>query len=240
MTLSEWIKILNDLEFKEDTFDYVGCELSKITLKHENETIGIFCCYSDEYLEYVNNLPKDTEFVPDYNKCEVESIQIFTKEFAYPIMHYDSNGKFKGCIELGYRYDNFNSLTYDNFIKALWMSRNPIEAKLEIVEGFISEVRLFLDKHGDVIKKLNLKEVGNSLLKVGDTLRQTEPYIAYLCSEHDYFGVYFEYNIFTGKLILKQCKYNSPYDHDYVINAINVNDITSEELETEIKLYIAT
>ena len=237
-TLSDWQKILEKLGFvKDDRYYFIDNELSAVDWFKDKEHIVTNTCYSKEFSDYLDTLPEGSSFEIDFAQLEVHTIKITTKEFGYPEAEYTFDGTFIGNIELSDNsfHKNFSSLSLDYFLKALWMSRNPIKAKNEIVRKYISEVDTFIKKHGDMLKRLGFREKGDDILLVGYGRVQTEPFIEYY---HDNIyrlgGISFSYNMFTEKLyytkLVKLDKGRTCYEY----HQLNVNDITPEELESEL------
>lgn len=237
-TLAEWQKILEELGFKHEYYNYLDCELIGVDWFKGREHIVTGTCHSKEYNEYLRKLPEGTEFETDWNQCLVTDITIYTDEFAYPEVYQRAFDDWEGSINLSdiTMYKNFNSLTLDYFRKALWMSRHPIQAKNEIIKSFINECDIFFSKHGEVMTKLGYKEQSNNILQVGGTVFETEPFISFIHRNAYNIGEEsFHYNMFTGKLIyvksvLKESKWKGV---DYY--QFNVNEMTPDELETELR-----
>jgi hypothetical protein len=235
-TLADWAKILKELDFHSESCQFLDQELTGIDWHHDNEHIVLYTNYTKDYYEFLKNLPENTEFTPDWNKCEVRSIELYTKEFGYPEGKVDFSDNWIGNILLSCDdpYENFKSLTVENFHKALLMIRNPITTKNEIIKGFISEMDIFLNKHSEILKKLGFKEKSSSILNVGSETHETEPWIEYI-NDNGYNNLIISYNIFTD--ILYYTKYIKS-NNDYLCYQVNVNDLTCEEFEKELTEYL--
>lgn len=239
-TLADWKKILEDLGFKYESSQYLDSTLTCVDWRKEKEYITTFCYYTKEYCDYLESLPKDTEFIPDYNQCIVMEILIETKEFGYPEGTWTFEGKWEGNIRLSDKrfYENFSSLSLEYFYKALWMSRNPIQAKSEIVLDFTKEINLFLQKYNDILLEFGFQEKGNTLLPVGYEVTETEPCLEYShCNAYNLGELIIRYNMFTKKLYLTKYINNLEKNrvwHPYKKYQINVNEISEEEFRTEL------
>ena len=240
-TLAEWQSILEELGFEHKYYNYFDSELVGVDWYKGKEHLITETCYSKEYLDYLKELPEGTKFEPDWTRCKVVGIYIETKEFGYPEGRYDYDGNWEGYMTLSENsyWDNFSSLSLEYFHKALWMSRNPISAKNEIVRGFIKEVDLFLQKYGTMLAELGFLEEGNNLLQVGTTLSETEPYIEYSHNNPYNLGeIILCYNMFTQKLFWTK-QVENPLDNGkgikpYFRYQLNVNDISVDEFKEEL------
>lgn len=235
--LSNWAKLLKKLGFRHKNYEYLDSELVSVHWYKERLHVSLGTRYTDEYLEYLNENYSDGEkFNINWTKCEVVDITIYTNEFGYPEGCFE-DGNWQGGISLSAinYYENFTELTYENFMKALYMAENPIEAKIKIVSGFIKEVELFLSKHRETLHNLGWYQFSNSLLCVGELSIETAPYIIFKHPEdRDLYDLNFHYNIFTDKLIfdfvektnnrLEPCKYHEQ----------NVNELSVEEVKEQI------
>lgn len=235
-TLFEWGERLKKLGFSPKFYQYICGELDYVDWYKENEHIQVEIHPTKEYSKYLESLEVGTEYTPDWAQYIVSSITIYTSEFAYP-RGYWYDGKFKGNICLS-NMEDFNSLNATNFEKALWMSRNPIQAKNELVIHFIEETNKLFKLHGELFKKYNLKQQESNILLVGYKLDSTEPIISFKHPKIRYSTFNLRYNMWIEKLV---------YDK-YVVDAkglygtnyeINVNNISSEELEQYIKNFLS-
>lgn len=238
VTLADWQKVLEDLGFEHKYYNYLDCKLVGVDWYNGEEHIETHTNHTKEYDKYLEGLPEGTEFNTDWNQCIVNSITIDTDEFAYPEVYIrDSNG-WKGYIDLNKnnQYNNFSPLTLNYFNKALWMSRHPIQAKNNILKKFLSECDIFFSKFKDMLTKLDYKEKYNCLLRVGEELHETEPYIAFShCNSYKLVTAEFYFNMFTERLIyVKEIPHETKYTGPDLYQ-INVNDMTVEELEKELR-----
>lgn len=240
-TLADWKPILEELGFESKYYDYLDCELVGVDWIKGGEHIITESCYSKEYWNYIRSLPEGTEFEPDWSQCEVVGITIQTKEFGYPEGQYDFDGVWEGNIRLteDSYFENFSSLSLDYFREALWMSRNPISAKNEIVKGYMREVDLFLQRYDSMLTKLGFVEAGSSFLHVGGSIIETEPYLEYShCNPYNLGGIILSYNMFTKKLFWTK-HVDNPEDNrrglkPYFSYQLNVNDLDIEDFKSEL------
>jgi hypothetical protein len=199
MTLTDWMIILKESGFRPSYYSYLNGEVINVDLYHD-----------EEYITLDVHLIKPQDYIPDepfWDEYEVDKLTIETDVFAYPEGRTNMYGTWEGNIRLF-----GNTLKPEYFKKALWMCRNPITAKLNIVNGFIQEVQAFKRIHKEVIKSLKEKE--NTLLPVGYLLRESEPFIVYSTGQKD---LILKYNMFTDTLCL---------------NGINVNLMSDKEIES--------
>lgn len=240
-TLADWQKILEGLGFEHKYYQYLSGELTCVDWYKGKEHVITFCYYTEEYIEYLKSLPENTEYEPDWTQCPVTEILIETKEFGYPEGSHDFEGHWEGNIRLSDNsyYDNFSSLSLEYFMKALWMSRNPISAKNEIVRGYIKEVDLFLQKYDSMLAELGFVEAGDTLLCTGRYVVETEPYLEYShCNSYNLGEIVLSYNMFTQKLFWTK-HVDNPMDKGkgwkpYFRYQLNVNDIDAEEFKSEL------
>lgn len=244
VTLADWQKVLEELGFEHKYYQYLDSELICVDWFKEKEHIITFCYYTEEYCDYLKSLPEGTEYTPDWTQCPVTEILIETKEFGYPEGSHDLDGRWEGNIRLSDKhiYENFSSLSLEYFYKALWMSRNPISAKNEIVVGYAKEVDLFLQKYKEILAELGFEEEGNTLLLVGYEVCETEPYLEYSHrNSYNLGGLIISYNMFTKKLYWTKYVENLEDDrrlHPYFEYQVNVNDIPAEEFKAELINYL--
>jgi hypothetical protein len=121
------------------------------------------------------------------------------------------------------------------------MIRNPIQAKNEIVRGFISETDIFLEKYKELLKKLGFEERGSSMLNVGSEIYETEPWIEYSHNnKYGLGGLTITYNIFTKRLyyVKQVIRDKSNLYSGYLSYQLDVNNMTCKEFEAELREHL--
>lgn len=244
--LSSWEKLLESLGFKSKYFGYLDSELTDVDW-YDKDGIHLvtYTCYTKEYYNFLRNtLNEGEEFEVDWSQCEVTGISIKTNEFGYQGGEFKSIGGseiWEGEIHLtsNNSIENFNSFTYENFMKALYMVRNPISAKNEISLGYIKETEKFLRKHCKMLSDLGWKQYGSTFLPVGTTVLETEPSIVFRYSgECDILELVFRYNMFTNKLVYVYYKETDNPLNPYKLYELNVNEVSTEELKEYVLNYM--
>lgn len=240
--LSSWKELLESLGFESKYFGYLDCELTSVDW-YDKDGLHLVTetCYTDEYLNFLRNTLKEgDEFESDWSQCEVTSISIKTNEFGYNGGILDE-GKWEGEIHLTTikSKENFTSFTLENFIKALYMARNPIKAKSEIAKGYIEETDKFLEKHGKMLSDLGWKQYGSTFLPVGIIVMDTEPFITFRHPKGRHlFELEFVYNIFTNKLTYTRSEETGNLLNPYKLYEQNVNEMSTDELKEQILNYM--
>lgn len=244
--LSSWKKLLEFLGFESRYFGYLDSELTEVDW-YDKDGLHLVTntCYTEEYCEYLRNtLNEGEEFEIDWSQCEVTGVSIKTDEFGYQEGTFEKQGcvlVWKGGIRLTSNNftENFNSFTYENFMKALYMARNPIAAKNKIALGYINETEKFLEKHGKMLSDLGWKQYGSTFLNVGSTAVETEPGITFRHPEgRNLWELIFHYNMFTDRLVYVYSIENDNPLKPYKRYEINVNEISTEELKDKIMEYM--
>lgn len=236
--LSSWAEALRSLGFEDRYYGYISFGITDIDWYDKDKIhVNTSVCLSKEYDEYLQTLDNLDNIDLDWARCDVVDISIETKEFSYnsDYMHWLHGD----AIVLTQNYiENFNSLTYDNFLYVLYMVKNPISAKVEITQNFIIEVKTFLHKHEKMLLDLGWEQNSCDLLSI-KPLISTEPSISFIRRRKEsdtLIDLSFRYNMFTKKLVFigdakSGCAYYSA--HEY-----NVNDLTTEELKQLIIEYM--
>lgn len=229
-TLHVWGERLRELGFSPEYYQSMCGSLQSIDWYNGEEHISTEVYATPEYDKYLDSLGPDEEYEPDYKQYIVNGVTVYTPEFAYPEGHWRDD-RWDGNIRLTNNsfYENFHSLSWKNFEKALWMSRNPIQAKNEIARKYMDEVDKFFKIHGETIETLGWKQKESSFLLVGYWVQETEPNISF-----KYKGSYCDeltlhYNMWTEKLAYHkyvESEIKGAYGTNY---EINVNELSKEE-----------
>lgn len=229
-TLAEWEKILHKEGFSSKYYDYLDSELISVDWYNGDEHIVTECHHTPEYNKYLSNLGNGAEFETDWNQCIVDGVIIYTSEFGYPRGEIRDDN-WKGMIHISdynNEYVNFNEFTLNNFHKALWMSRNPIQAKIEICKNFISECEILLKEKGSILKKMGFKQSACTLLEVGKYINTiTAPSIEFKHPDIYNIELVFFYNIFTNKLFARRIAPSN--ELNIIVYQDNVNDLSDKE-----------
>lgn len=244
--LSSWKELLESLGFESRYFGYLDSELANVDWYDKDELhLVTHTCYTKEYCEYLRSTLKEgEEFEVDWSQCEVTSVSIKTDEFGYNGGTFEKSGGilvWKGeiCLNSIDPIENFRSLTYGNFMKALYMAKNPIAAKNSIALGYIKETEMFLERCLGMLTSLGWKQYGSTFLNVGFSVTETEPYITFRHPKgRNVWELVFRYNIFTDKLVyLRFEETNNPLN-PYKKYEQNVNEMSVEKLKEQVLNYM--
>jgi hypothetical protein len=244
--LSSWKELLESLGFESKYYGYLDCELTDVDWYDKDELHLItYTCFTKEYYEFLRDTLKEGEkFEIDWSQCEVTGILIETNEFGYQGGEFKNEGGslvWEGgiCLTSNNLTENFNSFTYENFMKALYIARNPIAAKNKIALGYIKETEIFLGKFCSMLNTLGWKQYSSTFLPVGLAISETEPYITFRHPKgRDLWELIFYYNMFTDKLIyLRSEETNNPLK-PYKNYEQNVNEMSVEELKEQVLDYM--
>lgn len=238
-TLAEWEKILHKEGFSSKYYDYLDSELISVSWYNGDEHIKTECHHTEEYNKYLSNFKNGTEFETDWNQCIVDGVIIYTPEFGYPrgdIFDDKWNGQIR-LSEYNNEYINFHEFTMNNFYKALRMSRNPIQAKIEICKKFISECETLFKEKGPILKRMGFKQNYCSLLDVGNHINTiTEPDVSFKHPDIYNIELNLFYNMFTGKLFARRIVPSN--DFNIIVYQDNVNDISDEEFKNILNNFL--
>lgn len=244
--LSSWKDLLESLGFESKYFGYLDSELTDVDWYDKDGLhLVTHTCYTKEYCEYLSNTLKEgEEFEIDWSQCEVTGISIKTDEFGYNGGTFEKSGGilvWKGeiCLNSIDLIENFNSLTYENFMKALYMAKNPIAAKNNIALGYIKETEKFLERCLRMLTNLGWKQHSSTFLNVGSSVTDTEPNITFRHPKgHNLWELIFRYNMFTDKLVYVYSEENDNPLKPYKYYELNVNEVSLEKLEDMIVKYM--
>nr|DAT77761.1 MAG TPA: Methylglyoxal synthase [Caudoviricetes sp.] len=244
--LSSWKELLESLGFESRYFGYLDSELTDIDwYAKDGLHLVTHTRYTEEYCDFLRNTLKEgDEFEIDWSQCEVTGVSIKTDEFGYQGGRFESEGYtlvWKGEIHLtsNNSTENFNSFTYENFMKALYMARNPIAAKNKIALGYIKETEKFLEKHCKMLSDLGWKQYSSTFLPVGAAISETEPYITFRHPNgHNLWELDFRYNMFTEKLIYNRSEKTDNPLRPYKWYEQNVNEMSTDELKEQVLNYM--
>lgn len=156
--------------------------------------VTLFVGYTDEYLQELEKLDPGVEFEIDYSKVEVTGAYIKTL-ITYPETCRAFSKDRTGIVIEGEEFKEY-------FEKALWISENPAEHELNIIEQHYRNLKYFIRNFKPILIKYNFYECYDSFWDINER-HSSMPRFDYrhvnTKSDFDADFIY-ETNILTGKL----------------------------------------